>query len=745
MLVPVAAWAQSTIEVLAFPSAEGYGKYASGGRGGTVYTVTNLNDSGEGSLRKGVIRKGPRIIVFAVSGTIHLQSPLDINRGDLTVAGQTAPGDGIAVAGYPVTIKADNVIIRYMRFRMGDVTKQEGDALGGRGSTRVILDHCSMSWATDEVTSFYGNRDFTMQWCVISEALNQSVHQKGAHGYGGIWGGSKASFHHNLIASNNSRNPRLSGSKTTPNAPDEFVDFRNNVIYNWGGNSIYGGELGNYNLVNNYFKAGPATPKDRRNRIVNPSEPYGKFFIDGNHVEGFPGVSKDNWNGGVHCDDPRATKLDVAIPNADNLHTQSAQEAYASVLEHAGASLRRDDVDRRIVDNVRRGKAGAGKGIIDSQEQVGGWPELISEDPRPDADGDGMPDAWEKQRGLDPAKDDSALFTLDRAYTNIEVYINSLTQRDQLAWKIDGEPYHFVVAQDGSGDFSKVQQAIEAVPPFRREETRIFIKRGTYKEKLTLPGNRTNVTFVGEDVMETLLTFDDSARTPNAFGEPLGTTGSSSFFVFGEGFRARNISFENSAGDGRKVGQAVAVRVSADKVVFENCRFLGFQDTLYLQGDGTRQYYKNCYIEGTVDFIFGWATAVFEACEIFAKDYGYLTAASTEKQREHGLVFIDCRLTGDADENTFYLGRPWRDHAKTVFINCFMDRHIKPEGWHDWNKPQAQQTAFYAEYGSKGPGAHYGKRVAWAKQLDREEAKSYTVENILGGTDGWNPKNNNNL
>lgn len=744
MLLALPILAQDPSGTLAFPSAEGFGRYASGGRGGEVYTVTNLNDSGEGSLRKGVVKQGPRIIVFAVSGTIHLQSSLDINRGDLTIAGQTAPGDGIALAGHPVTIKADNVIIRYMRFRLGDTTQQQADALGGRGTARVILDHCSMSWGTDEVTSFYGNKEFTMQWCIISEALNQSVHEKGAHGYGGIWGGSKVSFHHNLIASNNSRNPRFSGSSTTPNGPDEFVDFRNNVIYNWGSNSIYGGELGNYNVVNNYFKAGPATPKGRRDRIVNPSEPYGKFFVDGNHVEGFPGLSLDNWKGGVQCGDPLATKLDNAISNGDNMYTQSAQEAYASVLEHAGASLRRDEVDRRIVENVRRGNVGVGKGIIDSQEQVGGWPELRSEDPKPDTDGDGMPDAWEKQRGLDPTRDDSALFTMDKAYTNIEVYINSLTQRDQVTWQINGESYHFVVAQDGSGDFTRVQQAIDAVPPFRREETRIFIKTGTYHEKLTLPPNRTNVTFVGENVLGTLLTFDDSARTQNAFGEPLGTTGSSSFFVFGDGFKARNISFGNSAGDGREVGQAVAVRVSADKVVFENCRFLGFQDTLYVQGDRTRQYYKNCYIEGTVDFIFGWATAVFEDCEIFAKGHGYLTAASTEKEREHGLVFINCRLTGDAEENTFYLGRPWRDHAKTVFIDCYMDRHIKPEGWHDWNKPQAQQTAFYAEYNSKGPGAHNGKRVAWAKQLDREQAKAYTVENILGGTDGWNPKNNNN-
>src|SRR5690606_26984745 len=279
--------AQDPTPQLAFPAAEGFGRYASGGRGGAVYTVTNLQDSGEGSLRKGIIKQGPRTIVFAVSGTIFLESPLDINRGDLTIAGQTAPGDGITIAGYPVSIKADNVILRYMRFRMGDINNLQGDALGGRGVSRVILDHCSMSWATDEVASFYGNRDFTMQWCIISEALNLSVHEKGEHGYGGIWGGAKASFHHNLIANNNSRNPRFSGSSTTPNGPDEFVDFRNNVIYNWKGNSIYGGEKGNYNVVNNYFKAGPATPKGRRDRILNPSEPYGSFFVQGNHVEGF--------------------------------------------------------------------------------------------------------------------------------------------------------------------------------------------------------------------------------------------------------------------------------------------------------------------------------------------------------------------------------------------------------------------------------------------------------------------------
>ena len=739
LLMPFIMVAQTSTNILAFPSAEGFGRYATGGRGGEVYIVTNLNDSGEGSLRKGIVKHGPRIIVFAVSGTIFLESPLDINRGDLTIAGQTAPGDGITIAGYPVKVKGDNIIIRYLRFRLGDINKQQDDAISGGGTKNVILDHCSMSWSVDEVASFYRNRDFTMQWCIISEALNNSVHQKGAHGYGGIWGGSNASFHHNLISSNNSRNPRFSGSSTTVNAPDEFVDFRNNVIYNWEHNSIYGGEKGTYNLVNNYFKSGPATPESRKDRIVNPSEPYGKFYVDGNYVEGFLAITKDNWNGGVQCDNPLDTQAKTEYSIGSNIKTQSAEEAYYSVLKSAGASLNRDTVDKRIVNDARSGTSTFGNGIIDTQEQVGGWPELKSAEPLKDSDEDGMPDNWEKLHNLDINKKDSSLYTLDEQYTNIEVYINNLVESLRLTWQINGERYHYLVAKDGSGDFASVQEAINAVPNFRKVETKIFIKNGIYYEKLTLPSTKTNVTFIGETQDETVLTFDDSAQTLNVFGETLGTTGSSSFFVFGEGFKAKNITFENAAGDGRKVGQAVAVRVTGDKAMFENCRFLGYQDTLYLHGDKSRQYYKNCYIEGTVDFIFGWATAVFEDCVIFAKDYGYLTAASTNKESDYGLVFINCKLISDADESTFYLGRPWRDYAQTVFINCYMDKHIKSEGWHDWNKLHAHKTAFYAEYNSLGPGANKKNRVKWSKQLSKKKAAIYTAENILKGTDGWNP------
>lgn len=723
---------------LAFPSAEGFGRYASGGRGGIVYIVTNLNDDGEGSLRKGILKKGPRIITFAVSGTIELKSSLDINRGDLTIAGQSAPGEGITIKGFPVAVKADNVIIRYLRFRLGDIYEVTDDALKGRGIENVIIDHCSISWATDENTSFYQTKNFSFQWNIIAEALNSSVHQKGDHGYGGIWGGENASFHHNLLASNNSRNPRFSGSETTENLENEFVDFRNNVIYNWGDNSVYGGENGTYNMVNNYYKPGPATASSKKDRILEPYEPYGKFYVEGNIVEGSEKVTANNWDGGVQAANPTAAKRAEPKDIQENVLTQDALTAYKLVLQQAGASLNRDAVDKRIIKSVREGKTEFKNGIIDSQNEVGGWPELKSLSPLPDSDNDGMPDAWEKERGLDPEMDDSTQFSLNKGYTNIEVYLNSIIENHLRVATVNKKGFHMVVAYDGSGDYKTVQEAINAVPDFRSKETRIFIKNGTYKEKLILPASKNNVTFIGEDAKSTVLTFDDYAQKLNKFGEEIGTTGSSSFFIFGNDFTAKNITFENSAGP---VGQAVAVRVNGDRIIFENCRFLGNQDTLYPNGKDSRQYYKNCYIEGTTDFIFGWSTAVFENCEIFSKEGGhYITAASTEKESPFGFVFINCKLTGDAPARDVYLGRPWRDYAQTVFINTKMGDHIKKEGWHNWSKPTAEKTAFYAEHNSSGPGAAPKERVKWSKQLSVKEAQKYTAENILKGEDNWNPK-----
>jgi hypothetical protein len=440
----------------AFPGAEGHGKYTTGGRGGRVIYVTNLNDdSNPGSLRYAVSQSGSRIILFKVSGTIRLTKKLSISNGNVTIAGQTAPGDGITLRDYPVEVSADNVIIRFMRFRMGDVTNQEADALGGRFRKNIIVDHCSMSWSVDECVSFYVNENFTLQWCIISESLRNSVHDKGAHGYGGIWGGKNASFHHNLLAHHDSRNPRLGESAGDKYALTDLVDLRNNVIYNWQGNSCYGGEAMNANIVNCYYKPGPATSgTTKRERIIaidkskDTSAPvyniWGKFYIDGNYIVGSSRATNDNWTYGVY---PQFHSSYGTVPEADKIAmrisaphhpgevtTHSAETAYEKILLYGGASLMRDTIDRRIIKDVKTGTAtymtggnGSINGIIDTQSAVGGWPELASLPAPADSDGDGMPDEWEDARNLNKnSSTDAQLTTVDGLYPNVEVYINSL-------------------------------------------------------------------------------------------------------------------------------------------------------------------------------------------------------------------------------------------------------------------------------------------------------------------------------
>ncbi|MCD9014632.1 pectinesterase family protein [Parachryseolinea silvisoli] len=316
------------------------------------------------------------------------------------------------------------------------------------------------------------------------------------------------------------------------------------------------------------------------------------------------------------------------------------------------------------------------------------------------------------------------------AWSVVLVWLTLHSNAQPATQALERVSYDFVVTPDGSGDFRTLQEAFNAVPDFRKKETRILLRRGTYKEKLTLATSKINVRLIGEDVTRTIVTYDDYASKKNRFGEEMGTTGSSSFFVFADDFYAENITFENSAGP---VGQAVAVRIAGDRVMFRNCRFLGNQDTLYPFGEKSRQYYRDCYIEGTVDFIFGWSTAIFDHCTIFCKKPGgYVTAASTLENTRHGFVFLDCNITGDASEGTFYLGRPWRPWAKTVFIRCYLGKQIKKEGWHNWDKPDAEKTAYYAEYASTGPGASGNTRVSWAHTLTVGEAANYSVEAILG-------------
>jgi pectinesterase len=299
---------------------------------------------------------------------------------------------------------------------------------------------------------------------------------------------------------------------------------------------------------------------------------------------------------------------------------------------------------------------------------------------------------------------------------------------------ISSSDYHFVVAQDGTGDFRTVQEAVNAVPDFRKGgPTRILIKKGVYKEKLVISNTKDGVQLYGEDGV--VLTYDDYAQKPNIFGENKGTSGSSSVYIFGPNFLAENITFQNSSGP---VGQAVACHVGADRAVFRRCRFLGFQDTLYTYGENTREYYEDCYIEGTVDFIFGKATCVFNRCELRSKvSGGYLTAPATPQGSAYGYVFFDCRMTADegVTEGSVWLSRPWRPYGKCVYIRCDLGRHIRPEGWNNWGNPDNEQTAYYAEYQSRGEGAKPGQRVSWSHQLT--DISQYDVTTILAGNDGW--------
>jgi hypothetical protein len=449
---------------IAFPGAEGAGKFTTGGRGRasaptTVFEVTSLADTNTpGTLRYALSQTAAsRTIVFRVCGTIHLTSRLSLNKPNTTIAGQTAPGEGICIADYPVAISANNLVIRFLGFRLGDRFQNlgmvngsgDGDALSGTGYKNIVVDHCTMSWSDDEAFTVYSGDSTSLQWNLISEPLNYSYHFETGdtdferHGYGGIWGGQHASFHHNLFAHCLSRTPRFNGSRYVNQVNYENCDFRNNVLYNWGSNNVYGGEGANYNVVNNYYKYGPSTSSSARFRILNPYKqtstptlPYGKYYFTGNYVDGSPAVTNRNWlgavmNGGTVADTAvaRVTTPFPLIP----VPTQSAQEAYLAVLQNVGCVLpARDTLDQRIINNVinRTGRiidvqGGYPHGTPYSTSQSA-WP-VLSCGPAPtDSDHDGMPDAWEQQNGLNPTDPADRSRIGAGGYTVLENYLNGL-------------------------------------------------------------------------------------------------------------------------------------------------------------------------------------------------------------------------------------------------------------------------------------------------------------------------------
>lgn len=507
-----------TAQVPAFPGAEGHGRYVTGGRGGVVKHVTNLNDKGTGSFRDAVSGSSKKIVVFDVAGVIPLSSDLTIGA-NTTIMGQTAPYPGITLR-YKTLRCANNIIVRYIRIRRGQehtTTDSEfdgGDAIWDRQKTGMIFDHCSLSWSTDEVASFYDNNNFTMQWCTIAESLTNAGHSKGAHGYGGIWGGKLASFHHNLIAHVTNRGPRFNGArygwtgytnnklyntyKWANPAQAENVDFRNCIMYNAQGTCYGGPGGGQINIVNNYYKAGPSgngnqervtlvTVSTSNNSDKNHPEYYGmtsRYYISGNTTETTAGkkTSNKDWNGvgydsGVftingekyskdvknmygdavkHVANSNGDmcvriKMDEPAPTGD-ITTHAADNTYNKVLEYCGASLYRDNVDARYVEEVKTGtatyKGSVTKkwGLIDLVSDVNGYTEEnfgTGKHPENfDTDNDGIPDEWEIANGLNPNDaSDATKTTIDTKgwYTNIEVYANSLVEHIMKGGNADAE------------------------------------------------------------------------------------------------------------------------------------------------------------------------------------------------------------------------------------------------------------------------------------------------------------------
>lgn len=417
---------------LAFPTAEGFGAHAIGGRGGKVIYVDNLNDSGPGSLRAAVEDTVPRTVIFKVSGTIDLKSDLVICAPYITIAGQTAPGDGICLKNYLLKVKrSHNVVVRFLRIRPGIAGGNPDDAINIDHSRYVIVDHCSASWSTDEVlNTWHGSHDITVQWCLASEPLNNSIHRPG-HGYSASIGGKRASYHHNLLANAAGRNPSVSAGYE---GFGQVFDFSNNVVFNWQTRTC-DGKPERVNFAGNYYKAGPATHEGRKRRLVQieDASKYGYtsiWYISDNLMEGQGDILEDNWSNGVVFDEGTSMEKNRSYSPFENggYEVRDAAEIYEEVLSYAGAILpKRDIVDDRIIREVRTGKTTYGNGMIDRVDQTEGWPELKSALAPEDADKDGMPDAWEKQYGLDPGN--PADGNEDRnsdGFTNLEEYLNSL-------------------------------------------------------------------------------------------------------------------------------------------------------------------------------------------------------------------------------------------------------------------------------------------------------------------------------
>ena len=816
-------------DLAAFPGCEGYGRFTTGGRmtdgrGAKVYYVTRLDDTGaEGSLRWAatVGDDTPRTILFKVAGTIYLTSRLSV-KGNTTIAGQTAPGGGICIAGYQVKLNS-NTIVRHIRFRAGDLPNGSMSILDVENINHIVLDHCSISWSMEENLTLYDTDYTTTQWCIFSEGLYESKNVKGHRAYAVQWGGEHGTMHHCLFANNNSRSPRFNGVR--PSVNDRHVDneFVNNVVYNWGGhNSIYGGECdqslgdGVYNrtyMINNYYRPGPRTKAAGGNRhFVSASgeqeSELGQWYLSGNKFEldskwrtsdniwsnsVLEKVNADNYYGFATGSNERgfnlyrAGNIGLSQRIADKVilkeipyalsgmsFEESADEAFKKVTTQAGASLPRyDELDARVlaeaagtIDPQFGGTLGKTSGIIDSpyditlsehddfvaldeatnQEiNVTCYPRLQGDatDCRVvDTDGDGLPDAYEDEVGLNKrdAKDGQALTA--SGYSNLELFLNGVADGAIDAKKYNKHQpvgmqnrFDAVVAQDGSGNYMTVQQAVDAAPgnaPFY-----IFVKAGIYEGHVQI--DKANVHLTGQSKQNTIISWN---MTNDEGG---GVDKASTVNVTANDVTFDNLTIRNTRWN---EGQALALYTKADRIIVTNCNLEGYQDTYRTGKAGQRHLIRNSKIAGRTDFIYGDGEVYFDSDTLHIVEGGGYIVAPDHQSPKYGYVFRDAVITSRSSGMQTYLGRPWHYTPKVSFINTRLTPGISiyPQGWIDMGGLPVQM----AEYNTTDANGNAvdlsqrktsftadGKTATSKAVLTPLEADGYKLDYMLRGTDEW--------
>ena len=779
--------------------------------------VTNLLDDPsnppEGSFRWALKQHPgkPITVVFRVSGIIDLKGKdLRNKRDNVTIAGQTAPGDGICIKGGCINLGGSrNLIIRHLRSRVGVLGEDSeytpgtandenfiaGASLNIENGGNFIIDHCSFSWSAEEVVGFYDNDHTTMQWCIVSEGLYNAGHAKGNRSYAAVWGGKTATYHHNLLAHNYSRSPRF--GSTTKNDKHMLLDIVNNVNYNYGkANSCYGGDnrqgdegLFQLNFVNNYYKPGPAYEGSRKSYFAcasfcNPAQgsqgtSYGDWHLDGNYMEGTyaeqNGYNTDNYKAfdisaytenvaGLTLDDMKSNYIDVG---EYAINKESAADAYKSVLAKAGA-FPRDAHDSRVLNEASTGtaqyygscNAGRAKGIIDKPSDSGGYPTYNTYNEITDNDHDGMDDAWETANGFDPTNANDRNTILKGGYTALEAYLCSLVgETIEIA---PAKPYDIIVAQDGSGDCTSINQAIEMADE-NAERTTIFVRNGTYNEKVFI-GNRWQeskkvISIIGESKEGVIITWDDyhgkkidypgkGSITADGMTAPTMTVTSPDFYM-------ENVTVRNTVKD--DVAQAEALYQAGDRQILKNVSVEGYQDT-HRTKKTKRYFYYDCTVKGNVDFIYGGGTAYYYQCNIVSrsrvggKSGGYITAPEDITHKTwlnsgqplyYEFIFNDCDLTAEDGASDAYLARPWADKdCGTIYLNSRIGNHINATGWSGNGNNTSMSFAEYNSMNSDGTPADLSKRASWGTILSAEDMKLLDLTDIynMEGKEEFSPE-----